>query len=106
MSDEIAVYCLDGHYIGTMPNDHYRGLSPGRLQQMMEREYIREVESQNHCETCGKPLIIACLSCDTVILKRTKRPDYCRTCGKPFPWTEAAQLDNPTDEDVIEPLER
>lgn len=106
MSDEIAVYCLDGHYIGTMPDDHYRGFSPGRLQQMLEKEYIREVEGLNHCERCGQPSIIACPSCNAYILDRMKRPDYCRVCGKPFPWTRTAQSDTPTDGDVFGPLER
>lgn len=107
MSDEIAVYCRNGHYIGIMPDDYYRGISHGRMRQMMEQQYAREVEQQNFCQRCGAESMIACLHCETVILREDKRPDYCGKCGKAFPWRdrEIAE-DRKDDDDVFGPLER
>jgi hypothetical protein len=92
MSDDIAVYCRNGHFIGFMPEASYRGYGPGRLRQIAEEQYFQEVERQNFCTECGESSLIACPSCETVILYerqgRRQRPAYCGVCGKPFPWTE------------------
>ena len=88
MSDDIAVYCRNGHLIGRMPEASHRGYFPGRLRQMAEDQYMQDNERQNFCTECGEPSIIACPSCETVILHERRRPAYCGVCGKPFPWTE------------------
>ena len=105
MSDDIAVYCRNGHYMGAFPEDTYRSLHPGRLQQMMQERYREKVERQNHCTKCGEPSLIACLSCDAVISREMKRPSYCGVCGKPFPWTEKDLSTTDTSIDEFGPLQ-
>ena len=103
MSGEIAVYCLNGHYMGTMPENCYGGLFPGRLRHLMEEQYIRQVERQNFCERCGAESMIACSQCEAVIILTKKRPDYCGKCGVAFPWvSNAAQEEDNSDD--FEPL--
>jgi len=104
MSDAIAVYCRSGHYMGTFPEDTYRGLYPGRLKEMMQDQYLQEVERQNYCTKCGEPSLIACPSCDTVILDGNERPSYCGNCRKPFPWTERELSTTEDGGDEFEPL--
>ena len=106
MPDEIAVYCRNGHYMGTMPDDHYRGLFPGRLRQTMEEQFIEEVERLNFCKRCGAESVVACLHCETVILSEMPRPDFCDKCGRPFPWAEESLSDTQKDNDEFGPLER
>ena len=55
---------------------------------MAEDQHVQDNERQNFCTRCGEPSIIACPSCETVILREHRRPAYCGVCGKPFPWTE------------------
>ncbi len=57
---------------------------------MAEDQYVQDNERQNFCAECGEPSIVACPSCETVILHERRRPAYCGVCGKPFPWTETA----------------
>lgn len=106
MLDEIAVYCCNGHYIGTMPDDHYRGMMPGRLQQLMEKQFIEDLERLNFCKKCGAESVFACSNCSTVILREMRRPDFCNHCGKAFPWTEREPVQSKTDQDEFGPLER
>lgn len=87
MPDDIAVYCRNGHFVGLMPEASYRRYQ-GRLRQMAEDQYAQDNERQNFCAECGEPSIIACPSCEAVILHEHRRPAYCGVCGKPFPWTE------------------
>ena len=87
MPDDIAVYCRNGHFVGLMPEASYRRYQ-GRLRQMAEDQYAQDNERQNFCAECGEPSIIACPSCEAVILHEHRRPAYCGVCGKPFSWTE------------------
>lgn len=91
--------------MGTFPEDTYSGLYPGRLQQMMQDQYVQEVERQTYCPTCNEPSLIACLSCGAAISREMKRPSYCGVCRKPFPWTEMELSTTDADTDLFGPLE-
>src|ERR1039458_5187810 len=104
MSDDIAVYCRNGHFVGLMPEASHRGYFPGRLRQMAENQYVQDNERQNFCAECGESSIIACPSCEAVILHEHRRPAYCGVCGKPFPWTELSLTSASEYTDELEAL--
>jgi hypothetical protein len=96
MHDIDAVYCLNGHYMGTLPEDISSGLYPGRLHELMRDEHAREIEKQSCCPRCGKSAISSCRACGTGISREGSRPAHCEGCGKAFPWTET----NLSSEDI------
>jgi hypothetical protein len=55
MSDDIAVYCRSGHFVGLMPEASHRSYFPGRLRQMAEDQYVQDNERQNFCAEYGEP---------------------------------------------------
>ncbi|MDR5729006.1 MAG: DUF2321 domain-containing protein [Terriglobia bacterium] len=78
MSEIVAIYCRNGHYVGGISVYGYPGHTP-----------VKTNSDQSFCKGCGAPTINACTSCKEVILLSSDQPRYCGACGKPYPWTEA-----------------
>ncbi len=79
---DVAQICPNGHVITSMAHD-----LPNH--------------TQDHCDKCGAPTIVACPACSTAIRgyyhipgvlggAEFSAPAYCYKCGEPFPWTQMA----------------
>jgi hypothetical protein len=90
MAENIAVYCGNGHYIGTHPDPIHENMSPGRLKSYMHELYLEEFERQNYCEECGAETFCSCAYCHNPLLASKPKPSYCGKCGNAWPWTTKA----------------
>lgn len=85
-----AVYCLNGHYGGTLSRVRQARSAAEFRWMMAQAENENSDQLPRFCQECGAANINACEHCQTPIESLYDRPAYCGGCGQAYPWQESA----------------